>query len=174
MADEKKSNSKLIVIIIIALLLVVLLLGIAFYFMTKSPAQEQTSQMQNTSTQDNAQAGNNSLGNSSIGSSGNYMRVGSVYQLDQFIVNLLAQSGRRYLKTTISLEMTNPELQNEIVTKLPALRDTIIDILSSKSLEEVSTTRGREKIKEEIAQRLNGFLVDGKIRNIFFVDYAIQ
>lgn len=174
MADEKKSNSKIIVIIIIVLILILLLLGAAFYFMTKGPAQE-TSQIQNTTTQDNARSVNN-LGNTSAGalSSGNYMRVGSVYQLDQFIVNLLAQGGRRYLKTTISLEMTNPELQNEIVTKLPAVRDTIIDVLSSKSLEEVSTTRGREKIKEEIAQRLNEFLVDGKIRNIFFVDYAIQ
>ncbi|RDU58020.1 flagellar basal body-associated protein FliL [Helicobacter sp. MIT 99-5507] len=171
MADDKKSNNKFIVIIIIVLILVALLLGVAFYFMTKSPAQEEAAQMQNAVTQDNAQTGNASIGASS---SGNYMRVGSIYQLDQFIVNLLAQSGRRYLKTTISLEMTNPELQNEIVTKLPAIRDTIIDVLSSKSLEEVSTTRGKEKTKEEIVQRLNEFLVDGKIRNIFFVDYAIQ
>lgn len=170
MADEQnsKGSSKIIIIIVIVLVIIALLLGAAFYFMTKSPAQEETAQAQaasqNTATQ-------NTQG---ITSGGNYIRVGSTYQLDQFIVNLLTQSGRRYFKTTISLEMTNPDLQNEIVAKLPAVRDTIIDVLSSKSLEEVSTTRGIEKIKEEIVQRLNEFLVDGKIRNVFFIDRATQ
>ena len=165
MAEEKKS--KIVIVIVIVLLLVALLLGVAFYFMTKSPSQAQET------TQNNA-VQNDIAPSSPTSSSGNYMRIGPVYQLDQFIVNLLAQSGRRYLKTTISLEMTNAELQNEIVAKLPAIRDSINSVLSSKSLEEVSTSRGKEKIKEEIVQRLNEFLVDGKVRNIFFVEYVIQ
>ena len=166
MAEEKKS--KIVIVIVVVLLLVALLLGVAFYFMTKSPSQAQEG------TQNNAVQNDIAPSLPATSSSGNYMRIGPVYQLDQFIVNLLAQSGRRYLKTTISLEMTNAELQNEIVAKLPAIRDSINSVLSSKSLEEVSTSRGKEKIKEEIVQRLNEFLVDGKVRNIFFVEYVIQ
>lgn len=173
MADEQnnKGKSKIIIIIIAILLVIVLLLGAVFYFMTKSPSQEEPSQMQSTS-QNSASLGDAQT--SSNVNSRNYIRVGPTYQLDQFIVNLLTQSGRRYLKVTMSLEMTNADLQNELSAKLPAVRDTIIDILSSKSLEDVSTTRGKEKVKEEIVQRLNEFLVDGKIRNVFFIDSAIQ
>lgn len=172
MAEEQasKGKSKIVIIIAVILIIVALLLGAVFYFMTKGSTQEDNSQMQSVS-QNNSTT--DAQTNGSIGSK-NYIRVGPTYQLDQFIVNLLTQSGRRYLKVTMSLEMTTPSLQNELSAKLPAIRDTIIDILSSKSLEDVSTTRGKEKIKEEIVQRLNEFLVDGKIRNVFFIDSAIQ
>lgn len=172
MADEQisKGKSKIIIIIAVILIIIALLLGVVFYFMIKSPSQEDNSQMQTASQ--SSPVGNTQTNGAT--SSRNYIRVGPTYQLDQFIVNLLTQSGRRYLKVTMSLEMTSPDLQNELSAKLPAVRDTIIDILSSKSLEDVSTTRGKEKIKEEIVQRLNEFLVDGKIRNIFFIDSAIQ
>lgn len=172
MADEQnnKGNSKIVLIIIVILIIVMILLGVALYFMMKKSSKEDTAQMQSTSQ--SVGSGDTQLGDSA--GSRNYIRVGPTYQLDQFIVNLLTQSGRRYLKTTIALEMTNSELQNELSAKLPAVRDTINDILTSKSLEDISTTRGKEKVKEEIVQRLNEFLVDGKIRNVFFVDYAIQ
>ena len=54
------------------------------------------------------------------------------------------------------------------------MRDIIIGILTSKSPEDISTTRGKDKMKEEIVQRLNENLVDGKIRNVFISDMAIQ
>ena len=169
---EGNTGSKIIIIIVI--LLVVILLGIAaaFFFLTQSgkevpnPIQQEQNQVNNTTTtQSPATAGT---------ISSNYTRVGMIYQLDQFIVNLQTQSGRRYLKTTIGLEMTTPNLENELNTKRVPIRDTIINILSSKSLEEVSTQRGKDKLKEEIAQRINESLVDGKIRNVFFIDFAVQ
>ncbi|RAX55259.1 flagellar basal body protein FliL [Helicobacter sp. 16-1353] len=167
MAEEQKNKkSKVVLIIIIALIIIAILLGVAFYFMTK---QNTTNTPETTPTSQDM-----SIGTDVTQTNANYIRIGPIYQLDQFIVNLLTQSGRRYLKTTIGLEMTMPELQNELNSKRAAIRDTIVEILSSKSLEEVSTTRGKEKLKEEIVQRLNEFLVDGKIRNVFFIDFVIQ
>lgn len=159
MAQEGKSN-KIIIIIIAILILILLGLGAAFFLLT-SNNNEEAVQNSNATPQE-------------IGSGTNYTRIGTVYQLDQFIVNLLSQSGRRYLKTTIALEMTNPNLQNELEAKRGPVRDTLNTILSSKSIDEISTTRGKEKLKEEIVQRLNEFLVDGKVRNVFFLDFAIQ
>lgn len=165
MAEEQKNNkSKIVLIIIIVLIIMAILLGVAFYFMTKDSTISPSANV--PQTQD--------MGTNASQTNANYIRIGPIYQLDQFIVNLLTQSGRRYLKTTIDLEMTNAELQNELNSKRAAVRDTIVEILSSKSLEEVSTTRGKEKLKEEIVQRLNEFLVDGKIRNVFFIDFVIQ
>lgn len=167
MAEEQKpKKNKLILMIIITLIIIILLLGGAFYFMTKNSTEIEAPQDIPQAPQVNA--------GGALQTNPNYIRVGSIYQLDQFIVNLLTQSGRRYLKTTIGLEMTKPELQNELNLKRAPIRDTIVEILSSKSLEEVSTTRGKEKLKEEIVQRINEFLVDGKIRNVFFIDFVIQ
>ncbi|PAF47071.1 flagellar basal body-associated protein FliL [Helicobacter sp. 12S02634-8] len=104
-----------------------------------------------------------------------YMNIGPLYEIKEpFIVNLITQSGRRYLKASISLELSNPKLENEINAKATVIRDTIIEILSSKSIEEIATTKGKEKLKDEIASRLNDFLIDGYIKNVFFTDFVIQ
>lgn len=170
MAEEQKQGKNKTIIIIIAALLVLLIgLGAAFYFLTK-PAEEEKPQagaeQQAAATQDATQEVTQT--------NSKYIRIGSVFKLDQFIVNLINQGGKRYLKINISLEMTLPTLENELTAKSAPIRDIVIDVLSSKSVEEIQSSRGREKAKEEIAQRLNEILVDGKIRNVFFQDWAIQ
>lgn len=161
---ETKGKSKLIIIIIAILLLILIAGAAAFWYFTKNldAPQTQAQQTQDAPPSDTSPTQTN------------YMRIGPIYQLDQFIVNLLTQGGRRYVKTTIGLEMTSQNLENELNAKRPALRDTIIKILMSKSQEEISTPRGLEKLAEEIAQRVNAMLTDGKIRNVFIMDLAIQ
>lgn len=164
-APQNKGKSKLIIILVAVFLVIAILIGAAIFFMSKGGEEGAGS----------GTAGAEAMANvAPTQTNANYVRIGPIYQLDQFIVNLLTQSGRRYLKTTIGLEMTRPELQPELDSKRAVVRDTIIKILSSKSLEEVSTTRGKDKLQEEITQRLNEFLVDGKVRNIFFLDFAVQ
>lgn len=107
-------------------------------------------------------------------SAGAKLSVGPMYAFDQFIVNLTTQSGRRYLKTTINVELTQPTLTAELDTKRAVVRDTVISILSSKSIEEISTSKGKDKLKSEIVERLNEFLVDGKVVDLFFTEFVIQ
>lgn len=103
------------------------------------------------------------------------LSIGPLYPMAKpFVVNLISQNGRRYLKTDITLELSNPKLQQEIDTKVTVLQDIIINILSSKSIEEVATTKGKERIKDEILQRINQILTDGFIKNIFFTEFVVQ
>lgn len=160
MADEQKKGKGKVVIAVIAVLvlLIVGLVAVFFYVTSEPKAQEAQSEQTAATSESNAK----------------YLRIGPIFQLDQFIVNLLSQGGRRYLKVSISLEMTTPNLENELNAKRAPVRDIIIDVLTSKSIDDISTTRGKDKLKEEIIQRLNEILVDGKIRNIFLTDMAIQ
>ena len=100
--------------------------------------------------------------------------VGLMYPLDAFTVNLLSESGRRYLKVEMNLEIDGEELSPELDTKKPVFRDIIIRILSSKSLEEISTIKGKEKLKEQIVNDLNTRLKDGKVKNVYFTDFVVQ
>ena len=105
----------------------------------------------------------------------NLLIIGPMYPLDQFIINLLASGGgKRYLKTSIALELSIAEMQVELDNKRNVLRDTVITILSSKTFEEVQTAKGKQKLKEELMERLNEFLVDGRIMNIFFTEFVVQ
>lgn len=100
--------------------------------------------------------------------------AGIMFPLDLFTVNLLSESGRRYLKVEMNLELEGEELAHELETKKPILRDVIIRILSGKSLEEVSTIKGKETLKEEILSDLNRRVKDGKIKNVYFTDFVVQ
>ncbi|MDO7252980.1 flagellar basal body-associated protein FliL [Helicobacter cappadocius] len=105
----------------------------------------------------------------------NYLNIGPLYQMPEpFIVNLVTQSGRRYLKTSISLELSNEKLQKEVEAKSTIIQDSIIEILSSKSIEEIATTKGKDRLKDEIVNRINSFLIDGYIKNVFFTEFVIQ
>ncbi|MGP1450444.1 MAG: flagellar basal body-associated protein FliL [Wolinella sp.] len=181
MADETKEStqseekkSKMIIYIIagvIALLLIIA--GVIIAIMLSGGEPEENTQQTQAPAQV-APAQPQSSASSSPRSGGSYLTVGQMYPLDQFIVNLTTQSGRRYLKTTINLEISQPNLTAELDTKRAVIRDTVIAILSSKSIEEISTVKGKDKLKGELIDRLNEFLVDGKVVNLFFTDFVVQ
>jgi len=105
------------------------------------------------------------------GSSG---EIGSIYELDTFIVNLSGDSGNHYLKVKISLEMNEEKLNLEIEKRLPQFRDSILTLLSSKTMEDVKSLEGKAQIRAEILTMLNQYLKTGKITNIYFGDFIVQ
>jgi len=97
-----------------------------------------------------------------------------MYPLDKFTVNLLSQNGSRYLVAKIDLEQENEEMTAELDKKVSLIRDIIISILSSKTVEEISTPKGKEKLKEEIINQINKYLEDGEIKRVYFTNFVIQ
>ncbi len=167
---EKKSGGSMVLIIVIILLVLLLIGGglVAYFLLNGNDPQ-----MQNTSssTTKSMQATKRS---SITKRSTDYLTVGPMYPMSQFIVNLLSENGSRFLKTTINLEMDKPELSNELDKKKPLIRDIIIRILSSKTFEEVSTMKGKSRLKDEIVNKVNNVLADGQIRDVFFTDFIVQ
>jgi flagellar FliL protein len=91
-----------------------------------------------------------------------------------FVVNLNDGSGRRFLKMTMSLEAETPELANEITTKMPQFRDTILLLLSSLSYDDIATLDGKMRLRNQMLNRINTQLTSGKIRNIYFSEFVVQ
>jgi len=162
---KKKSGGNMVLIIIIALLILLLAGGgLAAFLLLGSdepvPTQA-TSQGTTPSTQTQAR-------------STNMLSIGPVYPMEQFIVNLLSESGGRYLKVTLDIELDNDKLASEIDTKHSLVRDIIIRTLSAKTYEEISTLKGKDRLKDEVVSKLNEVLADGRVRNIFFTDFVVQ
>ncbi len=81
------------------------------------------------------------------------IELGEIQTMPEFLVNL--RDGGTYLRTEIALQ-TKKGLEKEAFDKmLPTVRDSIITTLTSKSLEEVRTVEGKEKLKKEIAKAIN-------------------
>jgi flagellar protein FliL len=100
--------------------------------------------------------------------------VGSMYEMETFIVNLSGGSGNNYLKVKISLEMENELMKTEVEKRLAQFRDAILTLLSSKTYDEVKTLEGKSQIRVEILTILNQYLKTGKIKNVYFSDFIVQ
>jgi flagellar FliL protein len=162
--SEKKS-SPLVLIIIIVLVVLILLIGGIVAYMVLSKGQETAVNPDGTPMAQTEQVQRKSA---------NELTVGPMFPLDQFIVNLLSENNRRFLKVAIDLELDEEDVLEELGTKIPRIRDIVIRVLSSKSLEEISTPKGKEKLKKELIGQLNAVLLDGQVVRIYFTDFVIQ
>lgn len=99
---------------------------------------------------------------------------GPIFNLETFIVNLLDDSGRRYLKTSIKLELSKKSVEEEITKKMPLIQDAVIALLSNKSYEDIADISGKLRLRAQIIKRLNSILTVGKIQKIYFTDFVIQ
>ena len=175
-AEGKKSNSMLLIIIIVVLILVILIGAIVAILMmggdSKAEGKEpEAKEKKEEGKQEEAKQEN---GKKAAEGEKKLEEVANLFPLETFTVNLLSESGSHYLKATLSLALSGPELTKELEEKKAVLRDVIIKILSSKSVEEVSTLKGKEKVKEQMIEELNGMLKDGSVTGVYFTDFVIQ
>lgn len=99
---------------------------------------------------------------------------GPVMELEPFLLNLADRDELRFLKVSIKLELDRPEEKTDYPNKVPAIRDALLVLLSSKESQLLRTVNGKRRIREEIMTRVNGVMSKGKVSNVFFTDFIIQ
>ena len=171
---EKKSNMLMIIIIVVLILIILIGAVVGVLLMSSDDEEAVASQPQTKERSAEKPRSRTSNSSSSIGSSRQLSEIGILYPLDTFTVNLKSDAGRRYLKCTMSLELEGEELSLELDAKSPVLRDRIIRILTSKTLEEISSKKGKQKVSVQIMDTLNSMIADGEIRGIYFTEFVIQ
>ncbi|MDD2906605.1 MAG: flagellar basal body-associated protein FliL [Sulfurimonas sp.] len=172
---EKKSSNMLMIIIIVVLVLIILIGAVVGILLMggdepeKQEAEPQAKEKPVAKTQ--TKSTNSEEGDED---SRSLSDIGILYPVDTFTVNLKSDAGRRYLKVTLSLELEGQELSIELDAKSAVIRDRIIRILTSKTLEEISSKKGKQKISSQIMETLNAMITDGKIKGIYFTEFVIQ
>jgi flagellar protein FliL len=169
---EKKSSNILMIIIIVVLVLIIILGAVAFFLL--SGGDEDVQQSAPQAQERSVSKTKRSAMSSNIDDSRRLNDIGILYPLDTFTVNLKSDAGRRYLKVTMSLELEGAELSLELDAKSPVIRDRVIRILTSKTLEEISSKKGKQKVSNQIMDTLNAMITDGTIRGIYFTEFVIQ
>lgn len=186
-STEKKSKAILFVVIGIVVVLLILVGLVAVLLLSGGHDEEEGHKEVAPTHQENTQQATQQapkiiVGNTLSVRNPDKFSPGLIYPAEgpiAFTVNLMSQTGKRYLKTSLQFELDKDELkatatQAELNKKLPMVKDAIIDILSSKSIEDVATTKGKNRLKDEIVKRINEFMIDGKVFDVFFVDFVIS
>ncbi len=169
---EKKSN--MLMIIIIVVLILIILIGATVGILLMGDDEEVQTSAAPQAKERTASKSKRSSSSAEYDDSRQLSEIGILYPLDTFTVNLKSDAGRRYLKVTMSLELEGEELSLELDAKSPVLRDRIIRILTSKTLEEISSKKGKQKVSTQIMDTLNAMISDGTIKGIYFTEFVIQ
>ncbi|MBW7956327.1 MAG: flagellar basal body-associated FliL family protein [Deltaproteobacteria bacterium] len=99
---------------------------------------------------------------------------GTIFALEPFIVNLQDNSGTRYLKLTVNLELPPGAMLNELSNQSTQIRDSLIILLSSKSYSDIGTVEGKYRMRDEIVARVNQYLTQSKVNTAYFTEFVIQ
>lgn len=99
-----------------------------------------------------------------------------VATLEQFTVNLATSPGMapKFARVVIALDLPSDDTQQEVNQKMAQARNSIIDLFNSKRPADLQSGEGRNFLKEEIKNALNSFLVSGKVKAVFFSNFAIS
>ena len=97
-----------------------------------------------------------------------------MFHLDPFIVNLAKSGGSRFLKMTVSLEMSSPQVRLGLKKNIQKITDSILLLLSTKVFKDVYSVQGKFTLKGEITTRVNQFLTEGQVKGAYFTEFIIQ
>jgi len=98
---------------------------------------------------------------------------GGLVSAGEFTTNVSDSAGNRYLKVEVSLELSDKKAAEaeSIKEVMPIIRDTILTILSSKTVADLDD---REALKEEIKVALNKKLGKGFIKSVYITNFIMQ
>jgi flagellar FliL protein len=160
-AEQPAKKGKGVLIIIVVLVLLILGGGAAVYFLVlhKAPAAEEDLMAQDAP----------------VTASRPQAEPGPMMTYSSFLVNLADTGGKRYLKFSLSLELSkHKNFQQEVESKDAKIKDIIISIMSSKTFEEINTPQGKIALKQELLRRLNTIMSGGKIEDVFLTEFTVQ
>ncbi|MDR0453703.1 MAG: flagellar basal body-associated FliL family protein [Deferribacteraceae bacterium] len=165
----KKDGGNKLLVIIILLLVVIIVGGGAYVFLLKGPSDNVPPQMSEALIDQSGAAAQQQQGHLPKED------PGPVVTYSPFTVNLADPGGNRYLKVTISVELSKEKnFPNEISAKEPRIKDIILSILSSKMYEEINTYPGKLALKQEMMRKLNAVMSGGRITDIYITEFVVQ
>lgn len=169
MADDKKtkegeeegggSKKKLIIIIAGAVILLLIIAGAAFFFLKPAPAPiEEPDPGLDVPVPEITVS----------------QEIGPMVEIKEFVVNIISEDGRHYVKAALTIELNKEEVLEETTKRMPQIRDAILLLVGNKTFEELHDLQGKKQLKAELVSKINSFLQGGKVKAIYFTDFVVQ
>ena len=165
---------------LLATLSMVAILFISFQKDRKKPSVDDNSAKDTAEAKDaKGKEGEGEKGKEGKGKEGDKKKsadYGKMVTLDQFTVNLSTPGSvnPKFVRVNISLEVPTDDTEGEVTSKMPEVRNVIIDLFNSKKPQDLANAEGREYLKEEIKNAINGFMISGKVRGVYFTNFALS
>lgn len=100
--------------------------------------------------------------------------LGVTTSFDNLTVNPAGTDGTRYLMVSIVFEAPTQQVLDELTAKEVAVKDTLLHILGSKTVPELTDMATRNPLRENLRSATNAFLTRGQLTHLYFTQYVLQ
>ena len=90
-----------------------------------------------------------------------------------FSLNLGNPLENRYVRLSIAIEVTNEDMEKDIKRRNAQMRDAVISIVSRKTMEFLLSPDGKDELRKEIKDKINGY-ISKPINRVFITDILIE
>jgi flagellar protein FliL len=97
-----------------------------------------------------------------------------MYPLEPFIVNIYDGQEIRYLKLKVEFELANSQAKSELDAKTAPLRDAILILLTTKTMQEIQDLQGKNQLREQILTAVTRIVPPSKVTKVYFTDFVVQ
>ena len=100
--------------------------------------------------------------------------IGPMVNIEEFVVNIISGDTPHYVKASLTVELSNVEVQPEVEQRMPQVRDAVLLLIGNKTYEELQDLQGKKQLKAELKSKINSFLQSGKVQAIYFTNFVVQ
>lgn len=168
-AEGAPKNKKMLFIIIGAVAVVVIALAVVFMGGGKKEKKEGEAEAK---VEQKAEEGGH--GAPAGGKEGAAGGAANIFPMEPFIVNIYDGQELRYLRVKVEFETATADAKTEIEMRQASLRDAILVLLTTKTLQDVQDLQGKNQLRDEIMVAVNKILPPGKVSKIYFTDFVVQ
>lgn len=147
MEEQRQSGGRRLAVVILAAVLVIAAGGVGaywFWFRTDGPVQAESE------------------------------KIGPIYVVGDLTTNLNEPGRRAFIQVQITLELTEPKAMKEVENRSAAVRNEILGLLRSRSMEDVGGEHGMRQLAEQIKNHLNSYIPGGGIKKVHFTEFVVQ
>jgi flagellar FliL protein len=167
--------------IVSSLILAVVLGGVGFalaYFVLPSRLQQQASTTAASSSTTNAASATAPEGTEKTARSAAEMAAEggksvTKFTIEEVTVNIADTRGNRFVRAGVYFEAAPPVLE-ELEANRARMVDTLGQVLSTKTLDDLTSPSIRGNLREELLGIINPTLKEGHVDNIYFTDLLVQ
>ena len=153
---EAGGSKKKLIIIIIAVVVLLIGIGVGVFMFMGGEEEKLTPEQEQAELEKQASA------------------VGPMINIDTFIVNIIDDEESRYLKASITVEVSNSAATTEITTRMAQIKDAVLLLIGNKTYSELKDLQGKIQLRAELINKINSILVRGKVKRIYFTDFVVQ
>ena len=98
----------------------------------------------------------------------------SVHQIENLVVNPASTNGARFLLVTAAIVVKDAAALEELAARDAEIRDRVVDLLGSRTVEELGDPTKREALKTDLAAAVGALFPEGVVKRVLLPQFVIQ